>query len=180
MKNCQPVRGERPVKFTVNHCIKTESSQNSRCCRKSSVYVRTTNERTIMHCAWTRWATKLWGSLRLAPISQWFFAKIDGQQKAYCSSPFGPLKSVWFESYITDRKQFVRIGSSVLTWNSGPNLEQGLTQNLSKPWDSRPSGGRKIWLVDQHHERFWLVESSHKQYFINSSVSVTRPCDQIW
>ena len=28
MKNCQPVRGERQVKFTVNHC-RTESSQNS-------------------------------------------------------------------------------------------------------------------------------------------------------
>ena len=24
------------------------------------------------------------------------------------------------------------------------NLESGLTQNLSKPWDSRPSGGREI------------------------------------
>ena len=35
MKNCQPVRGEMPVKFTVNHCIKSESSQNSRCEAKS-------------------------------------------------------------------------------------------------------------------------------------------------
>ena len=56
MKNCQPVTGERPIKFTVNH-YRTESSQNSRCeakgrwdlnhCRKRSVYVRTTHHNAL-------------------------------------------------------------------------------------------------------------------------------------